>query len=349
MRKWNLRKRMAIGLGALTLLTLGSGAVAMLGVARSPILLAGVGGSTALAIALAFFIFRDVTRLFQEAILDFDTDSAEIASAANQVSAANSTAAEGAGQQTAAVEEASSSLEEISSMIQRNAAHAQKANVLASETCAAADRGVNDLQAIGDAISALAGSSGEISKILQTIDGIAFQTNILALNAAVEAARAGEAGAGFAVVADEVRTLAHRTGSAAKESGSRIEDAVSWISQCELLKAEVAATLNHIATKSRQLAELAAEVADASRQQAEGIAQINVAVAQVSQVTQHNAANTEECAAAAEELQSRSLLMRGSVTKLMGSVGEQDSSPALASAPVRSSRPPKPQPELLQV
>jgi methyl-accepting chemotaxis protein len=209
----------------------------------------------------------------------------------------------------------------MSTMTKRNTENAQKANDLAKQARTAADKGAGDMQAMSGAMEAIKVSSDDIAKIIKTIDEIAFQTNILALNAAVEAARAGEAGMGFAVVADEVRNLAQRSAQAAKETAVKIEGAISKTAQGVELTGKVAAALNEIVAKARQVDELAAEVANASREQTLGITQINAAVGQMDQVTQSNAASAEESAAAAAELNSQAGAMKESVAELLALVG----------------------------
>lgn len=211
--------------------------------------------------------------------------------------------------QAAAVEECSASLEELTSMTRQNAENSGQADKLMSETggkLSHASESMTDLLSVMDEISK---AGEETSKIVKTIDSIAFQTNLLALNAAVEAARAGEAGAGFAVVADEVRNLAMRAAEAAKSTANLIEGTIAKVRIGE----ETVSRANEIFTEavksSSEVESLMSGIAGASQEQAKGITQVNKAIVEIDKVTQELAASSEESAAATENMKAEAARM----------------------------------------
>ncbi|MBA3850574.1 MAG: chemotaxis protein [Opitutus sp.] len=281
----------------------------------------GLAAGVGIAVLLGFFIIRTTTRLLSRVAATIGAGAEQTSVAAAQVSASSQSLAQGASEQAASLEETSASLEELASMTKRNAEGATQAKDLSGQTRAAADTGATDMGEMKSAMDAIKHSSGEIAKIVKTIDEIAFQTNILALNAAVEAARAGEAGAGFAVVAEEVRNLAQRSAQSAKETAARIEDSVAKSEHGVQISAKVATSLQHIVERARRMDALVAEIATASNEQNQGIGQVNTAVSQMDKVTQSNASNAEETAAAAEELTAQAALQREAVAELLALVG----------------------------
>lgn len=248
-----------------------------------------------------------------QAFHQVNTASEQVASAANQISSGSQALAQGASEQASALEEVSSSLQEMASMTKQNAANAQEARSMTEAASTAANRGVETMRRLSEAIERIKASSDETAKIVKTIDEIAFQTNLLALNAAVEAARAGDAGKGFAVVAEEVRNLAMRSAEAAKNTADLIEESVNNAESGVAANQEVFTQLQDINDQVRKVGEVMAEIAAASEQQSQGIDQINSAVGQMDQVTQQAAANSEEAASAAEELSGQAEELRGMV------------------------------------
>ena len=276
-------------------------------------LVAGLGISIWLAHSISRPISRYATALYESHGL--------LAHVTDRITSASRSLAEAASEQASSLEETSSSLEEMSSMTKKNSENAQTAKTLANQSRQAADTGAADMEQMSKAMQGIQESSADISKIIKTIDEIAFQTNILALNAAVEAARAGEAGMGFAVVANEVRNLAQRSAQAARETADKIEGAIQKSKLGVEINSKVSTGLQGIVTKARQVDELIGDVAAASHEQSQGVAQVNIAVGQIDKVTQSNAANAEECAKSGEELKTQSDTIKEMVEGLNDLIG----------------------------
>ena len=148
----------------------------------------------------------------------------------------------------------------------------------------------------------ISGSSTEIRKIIDTIENIAFQTNILALNAAVEAARAGSAGKGFAVVADEVSNLASKSDEAAKATKELIEGSINAVAEGDQVVAKVTELLNTTSSIAENVTTKVDAVVGAVESQTTAIAQVTQGIDQISSIIQSTSSTSEESAATAQEL-----------------------------------------------
>ena len=285
------------------------------------IIFIGVVVFTLLAAVASYLSARAIAVPIQKASERMNTTSGQIASAAGQVAGASQSLAEGASEQAAAIEETSSSLEEMSSMTQQNADNAGAANKLMEETRTVVSRANESMMNLTGSMDDISKASEDTSKIIKTIDEIAFQTNLLALNAAVEAARAGEAGAGFAVVAEEVRNLAIRAADAARNTSTLIEGTIKKIKDGSELVHRTNEDFSQVARSAVKVAELISEIAAASVEQAQGIGQVSKAVNEMDKVVQQNAADAEESASASEEMSAQAVTMRGVVQELVAVIG----------------------------
>lgn len=251
-----------------------------------------------------------ISQSLNETLSEINVAADQVAAGSEHVSAGAQALSQGSTEQAGAVEELAATIEEISGNVEQNAVNAQHASGQVQETATELRTGKMQMQQMKEAMTDIDQTSGEIGKIMKTIEDIAFQTNILALNAAVEAARAGVAGKGFAVVADEVRNLASKCQEASQSTADLIERTLESVQNGTTIVQETSASIDRIMDSSEKSVQIVDEISKSSKEQAESIEQVTLGITQIEAVVQSNSATAEQSAAASEELSAQAQMLK---------------------------------------
>ena len=253
---------------------------------------------------------NSIKAILSNMILNIQNSSVNVDGGSKQLAEAASMLSEGTMAQASSLQKLVTDVENVAQNINANS----DKTIFVNESLGNLDSEIKDgdqkMQELSNVVRTVEEMSEDIKKIVNTIDGIAFQTNILALNASVEAARAGESGKGFAVVAQEIGTLATKSSDASKKTAELIEKCIKGIESAKEYADITSDSLAKIVSDSNNIANAFDEMSKANEIQAKNANDIRNEIENISQVVQSNTATAQQTAASTEVLSEQAAALK---------------------------------------
>lgn len=268
----------------------------------------------------------------------------------SEISSALSSVSAGADRQVQTVERTQRTMAEMAEAARATSANAEEAQQTTEDARELAASGMSTseeaaqsmqkvrstVQGTASVVHALGEKSKGIDAIVDTITGIASQTNMLALNAAIEAARAGEQGRGFAVVADEVRKLAEKSGAAAghiaelvneiQQETIRAVDAMESglvdVQEATRTSASSRTAFERIREAVEDINTRVSGIAVSARQLTDGASEVEHDIADVARIAQQSYAATQQVSVSTEQTVASAQQIAGAVIELARTADE---------------------------
>ena len=256
---------------------------------------------------------RDMVVNISNSLGNIQSVADQVASGSTELANSAQVLAEGAANQSSAVEQLLATVTDVTGQVEENSRATDRLHDNAKSVGGEADISRKKMADLMRAMESIKDTSQEINNIIVDIEDIASQTNLLSLNAAIEAARAGEAGRGFAVVAEQIRKLAEDSAQSAVKTKQLIEASLAEISKGNDLTEETADSMNKVMDELDNILMGVGEIRTASDKQAVSVKEIEKGVEQISRVVTANSATAEQTSATSEQLSAQAITLNGEV------------------------------------
>lgn len=256
-----------------------------------------------------------IHRIIYQLISAIQEATSEVSTGSKQLSEAADMLSRGTMAQATSIQGVVDDIQDISERINNSSKNGEVINEKLQELNGEIQTSNGQMAELMDAVNQVEIMSEDIAKLVETIDNIAFQTNILSLNASVEAARSGENGMGFAVVAEEVRSLAEKCAEASTKNAELISECMKAIHYAKKCATKTTQSLEEIVGNSAEISRAFNDISQDTVYQAQSSYAIQDKINQISDVVQTNTATAEETAASTEELSEQSMSLQQLVEK----------------------------------